>query len=110
MNKGFEKSKEGDCISGGKRSGRLNANHVDLNRNFPTWDDVGLTQSRLKRRREPETAAVIDWVLSQPFVLSVNFHDGAVVANYPYDDSRGYPHQEVMLGMLHSYIFTTYIF
>lgn len=69
-------------------SGRHNGNSVDLNRAFPTWDDLSMTKEQMMLRSEPEVAAVIDWVFSQPFVLSANFHDGAVVANYPFDDSN----------------------
>jgi len=84
---GFEVSTEGVCRGHHVGTGRHNGNYIDLNRAFPTWDQVHLSKQELMDRSEPEVAAVIDWVFSQPFVLSANFHDGAVVANYPYDDS-----------------------
>ena len=31
---------------------------------------------------------MMDLILSDPWVLSANFHDGAVVAAYPYNDYR----------------------
>ena len=38
--------------------------------------------------REPETQAIIKYVLENPFVLGINFHDGSVVASYPFDDIK----------------------
>ena len=85
---GFEESVVGVCSGYHVGSGRHNTNNVDLNRAFPTWDNIDQTVDELKQGREPEVVAMIDWIFSQPFVLSANFHDGAVVANYPYDDSH----------------------
>ncbi|MBN2477405.1 MAG: putative Ig domain-containing protein [Pirellulales bacterium] len=70
---------------------RGNANGVDLNRAFPDgavtpignifdgppMDTVGL---------QPEVTAVMEWSADQSFVLSANFHTGALLVNYPYDN------------------------
>lgn len=67
--------------------GRTNGHSVDLNRNFPDRNGPRRTQPK----REPETLAVMQWIKDYPFVLSANLHNGALVANYPYDNSaNGY--------------------
>ncbi|XP_076253987.1 carboxypeptidase D svr [Rhynchophorus ferrugineus] len=77
---GYEMATEGDASSG---KGRNNANNFDLNRNFP--DQYGINQ--YNRFLEPETQLIMRWISSEPFVLSANLHNGALVANYPYDDN-----------------------
>lgn len=67
--------------------GRINANGVDLNRDFPDRLEDERTILLKSRSRQPETAALINWIKTEPFVLSANFHGGAVVASYPYDNS-----------------------
>lgn len=64
--------------------GRENANGIDLNRNFP--DQFETTKEN--EIQQPETTAVMKWILSKPFVLSANLHGGSLVANYPFDDNR----------------------
>ncbi|KAK8751224.1 hypothetical protein OTU49_013547, partial [Cherax quadricarinatus] len=82
---GFKIAKEGACDSYG-RSGRENANNVDLNRNFPSqWKFP--SEQELYTNREPETLAVMSWIVNNPFVLSGNLHGGSVVASYPFDDT-----------------------
>ncbi|EDV92196.1 carboxypeptidase D isoform X2 [Drosophila grimshawi] len=78
---GYEVSREGDRTSG---LGRPNAHLVDLNRNFP--DQYGT--DKFNKVTEPEVAAVMNWTLSLPFVLSANLHGGSLVANYPFDDNE----------------------
>lgn len=65
-------------------TGRENAQGVDLNRDFPDQYD-----SRGERGvpKAPETKDVMTWIHQYPFVLSCNIHNGALLANYPYDDS-----------------------
>lgn len=76
---GYEVAIEGDYQS---VRGRYNIYGVDLNRNFP--DRFGRSQGQI----QPETQAVMDWLDQYPFVLSANFHSGALVVNYPFDNSR----------------------
>lgn len=83
--------------------GRTNNHEVDLNRNFPDLDAItfdferqGLSHNnhllkdltQLSAPLEPETRAVMRWIMSTPFVLSAAIHGGDLVANYPYDESK----------------------
>lgn len=76
---GYSSTQEGDYDS---VRGRYNANGIDLNRNFP--DRFGRETGSV----QPETQAIIDWLKQYHFVLSANLHNGALVANYPYDNSH----------------------
>ncbi|CAK9804732.1 Carboxypeptidase D [Anthophora plagiata] len=92
---GFEKSEEGKCESKKDFSGRENANHVDLNRNFPDQFNRRtihfLKGSNILDGRQNETIAMMTWIATEPFVLSGNLHGGAVVASYPYDSGISGP-------------------
>ena len=61
---------------------RYNANYVDLNRNFPDpQDDPNNTPTN----RAIETQHLMKFTAAHVFCLSLNFHGGAVVVNYPWD-------------------------
>ena len=67
-------------LTGGDyKTGRYNEGKRDLNRDFPTYREVNLTRQELEEGRQPETKAMIDLILTHPWVLSANFHDGAVI-------------------------------
>ena len=78
---GYDVAKVGDVFG---VHGRANAHKVDLNRNFP--DRFG--SRRTQPHREPETLSVMQWIAKYPFVLSANLHNGALVANFPFDNSE----------------------
>ncbi|XP_078424028.1 carboxypeptidase M-like [Cetorhinus maximus] len=78
---GFEITQrtKADCMFS---NGRYNKEHIDLNRNFPDAFENNLSPL------QPETRAVMNWILNETFVLSISLHGGAVVASYPYDNRR----------------------
>ena len=57
-----------------------NYNDVQLNRNYPYLPGIEGAANI-----QPETQAIIDWVTPRHFVMSVNFHCGAEIVNYPWD-------------------------
>ncbi len=76
----------------GREAGsRYNADGLDLNRSFPegSIDPIGniLDGPAMDTLgRPPEVVAVMQWSASQSFTLAANYHTGALVANYPYDN------------------------
>ena len=70
---------------------RYNAQGFDLNRSFPSYpDDFTDTlfdgESLVTAGRPTEVARMMQWRAQRSLVLSANFHTGALVVNYPYDD------------------------
>ncbi|KAH8418923.1 hypothetical protein KR222_004849 [Zaprionus bogoriensis] len=109
---GFARSQEGNCESLPNYVGRGNADNVDLNRDFPDRLEQQHVNHLRAQTRQPETAALAEWIVSKPFVLSANFHGGAVVASYPYDNSPAHhdcceesltPDNYVFKQMAHAY-------
>jgi len=66
--------------------GRENAKGVDLNRDFPDHFHPISGNPRAK-----ETRLFMEWMMKHHFTLSINSHGGALVANYPLDDSPQLP-------------------
>ena len=75
---GFENATKGVCSGYHLGTGRHNGHLVDLNRAFPSWDNLTLSQEELTAEAEPEVAAIIDWVLckqqhvSEPLLTQCN--------------------------------------
>uniref|UniRef100_A0A915EH50 Peptidase M14 carboxypeptidase A domain-containing protein n=1 Tax=Ditylenchus dipsaci TaxID=166011 RepID=A0A915EH50_9BILA len=101
---GFELALNTEPENRGWLIGRSNAHGKDLNRNFPDLDSLFYFLETQKmplydhllelfqdnHKYEPEVRAIGEWILSLPFVLSANIHEGDLVANYPFDASK-YP-------------------
>ncbi|EFN60129.1 hypothetical protein CHLNCDRAFT_49638 [Chlorella variabilis] len=62
---------------------RGNSAGQDLNRDFP--DRFSSPPMEPSGSEQPETKAIMDWTLATGFVASASMHEGALVANYPWD-------------------------
>ncbi|MBL7185000.1 MAG: succinylglutamate desuccinylase/aspartoacylase family protein [Phycisphaerae bacterium] len=67
---------------------RANANGMDLNRSFPLLTDSSLNiftgEPLDASNRQPEVRHIMNWTVENSFVLSANFHTGALLVCYPY--------------------------
>jgi len=68
-----------NTVNGATRS---NANSVDLNRNFPCFEDGPHPDGN---EYQVETLLQMDFAAEHNFVMSANLHSGAEVVNYPWD-------------------------
>lgn len=72
---------------------RYNANGYDLNRCFPEGSAANLGNLLYgpavnTNGLQPEVAAVMAWTAAHHFTLGANYHTGALVVNYPYDNDN----------------------
>lgn len=70
---------DNSTVNGATRS---NINGVNLNRNFPDPDKGEHPDGYAW---QAETVAMMDYMEGRNFVMSMNFHGGAEVVNYPWD-------------------------
>ena len=76
---------------------RGNANSIDLNRDFPDWIR---TPRNVPGGRQPETQAVMKFQAKRKFSMSANFHGGALVVNYPWDNTYdAHPLENMFINM-----------
>jgi len=68
---------------GNAHNQRYNADEVDLNRNFPVPD--GTIGNDGTYTLAQETQAMMDFLSQRRPSFTINYHTGAVVANYPWD-------------------------
>merc|ERR1711935_1134834 len=76
-----------------------------MNRDFPDLDRIAYSNEEehqeynnhlmdfvkhLDHKIQPETESVMKMIMENPFVISANMHGGDLVANYPYDEARGF--------------------
>uniref|UniRef100_A0A1A8FK58 Carboxypeptidase D, a n=1 Tax=Nothobranchius korthausae TaxID=1143690 RepID=A0A1A8FK58_9TELE len=73
---GREQASEQQCSSA---QGLTNANGIDLDRNF-----LGNASQR-SSKPQPETKAMMDFILNRTFTLSVALDGGALIVAYPYN-------------------------
>ena len=68
---------------------RYNYNGYDLNRSFPEGSGPN-PDANTTTGKQLEVATIMNWGFANNFVLAANFHGGALVANYPFDnDNKG---------------------
>ncbi|XP_068123208.1 carboxypeptidase Z isoform X2 [Hyperolius riggenbachi] len=107
---GYELASEEGAGYNGWTNGRMTAQNIDLNRNFPDLTSEVHKMIRVRSARvdhmpipesywlgmvAPETKAVMKWMRQIPFVLSGSLHGGDLVVSYPFDFSK-HPLEEKM--------------
>ncbi|KAM5193523.1 carboxypeptidase Z [Mantella aurantiaca] len=109
---GYDLASEEGAGYNGWTNGRMTAQNIDLNRNFPDLtsevhkimkvrsarvDHLPIPESYWWEKVAPETKAVMKWMRAIPFVLSGSLHGGDLVVSYPYDFSK-HPLEEKMFS------------